>query len=203
MKNIKKITTILIFIILIPILFVNIVILVNSYMHPDNIPSFLGWKPFIVLSGSMETNIMTGDLVIVKEVDTKDLKQGDIIAFKDEKIVVTHRISQVINENGETKYITKGDNNNTEDKGFVLPSQVEGKYKYRIGRLGNLAMFIQTPIGMVICLSIPILMLILIQTSDFKKQKNEILKSSYNQQNMENEIEKLKKQNEELKKKIN
>ena len=92
MEKLKKAIPPIIFIILITILFVSVVILINSYVHPDKIPSFFGWKPFIVLSGSMETQIMTGDIVVVKEVDTNILKENDIIAFKDNDIVVTHRI---------------------------------------------------------------------------------------------------------------
>lgn len=136
MKKLKKIISIIILIILIPILFVSIVILADSYINPDEIPSFFGWKPFIVLSGSMESEIKTGDVIVVKEVDTKTLNVGDIIAFKDSNnIVTTHRIVEITEAEGETRYITKGDNNNVEDSGYVLPSQVEGIYKFRVGRL--------------------------------------------------------------------
>ena len=79
MGKLNKMVSIIILIILIPILFVNGVILVNSFIHPDEIPSFFGWKPFIVLSGSMETEIDAGDVAVVKETDTASLKKGDII----------------------------------------------------------------------------------------------------------------------------
>lgn len=198
MKNFKKIISIIVLIILLPILFISGVILIDSYIHPDEIPSFFGWKPFIVLSGSMESEIYVGDVVVVKEIDTKDLKQGDIIAFKSDDIVVTHRIKEIIEENGQSKYITKGDNNNTEDQGYVLPEQVEGLYQFRISRLGNLAMFVQTPVGMVVCLSIPIILLILVQIVDSKKDKEIINEKANKQKDMEEEIARLKKQNEEL-----
>jgi len=55
MQKAKKILSILILIILIPILLISLVILINSYISPNEVPSFFGWKPFIVLSGSMET----------------------------------------------------------------------------------------------------------------------------------------------------
>ena len=74
MQKFKKIISIVILLVLIPILFMSMVILINSYTHPNKIPSFFGWKPFIVLSGSMETQISVGDVVIVKEVDTKITK---------------------------------------------------------------------------------------------------------------------------------
>ena len=200
MQKIKKAISIIAILILLPILLMSIVILVDSYTHPDEVPSFFGWKPFIVLSGSMETQISAGDIVVVKEIDTNELKKGDIIAFKDGNIVITHRIDEVTEIDGKTQYITKGDNNNTQDIGYVLPEQVEGVFKFKIARLGNIAMFIQTPLGMIVCLSIPIIIIIL-QTTDSKKEKEELIAKLNKQSKMEEEIEKLKKQNEELMKK--
>ena len=201
MQKIKKAISIIVVLILIPILLMSIVILVDSYTHPNEVPSFFGWKPFIVLSGSMETQISAGDIVVVKEIDTNELKKGDIIAFKDGNIVITHRIDEVTEIDGKTQYITKGDNNSTQDIGYVSPEQVEGVFKFKIARLGNIAMFIQTPLGMIVCLSIPIIIIILLQTADSKKEKEELVAKLNKQSKMEEEIEKLKKQNEELMKK--
>ena len=201
MQKIKKAISIIVILILLPILLISIAILVDSYTHPDEVPSFFGWKPFIVLSGSMETQISAGDIVVVKEIDTKELKKGDIIAFKDGNIVITHRIDEVTEIDGKTQYITKGDNNSTQDIGYVLPEQIEGVFKFKVSRLGNLAMFIQTPLGMIVCLSIPIIIIILLQTTDSKKEKEELIAKLNKQSKMEEEIEKLKKQNEELMKK--
>lgn len=201
MQKIKKAISIIVILILLPILLMSIVILVDSYTHPNEVPSFFGWKPFIVLSGSMETQISAGDIVVVKEIDTKELKKGDIIAFKDGNIVITHRIDEVTEIDGKTQYITKGDNNSTQDIGYVLPEQIEGVFKFKVSRLGNLAMFIQTPLGMIVCLSIPIIIIILLQTTDSKKEKEELIAKLNKQSKMEEEIEKLKKQNEELMKK--
>ena len=201
MQKIKKAISIIVILILLPILLISIAILVDSYTHPDEVPSFFGWKPFIVLSGSMETQISAGDIVVVKEIDTNELKKGDIIAFKDGNIVITHRIDEVTEIDGKTQYITKGDNNNTQDIGYVLPEQVEGVFKFKIARLGNIAMFIQTPLGMIVCLSIPIIIIILLQTADSKKEKEELVAKLNKQSKMEEEIEMLKKQNEELMKK--
>lgn len=201
MQKIKKAISIIVILILLPILLMSIVILVDSYTHPNEVPSFLGWKPFIVLSGSMETQISAGDIVVVKVIDTNELKKGDIIAFKDGNIVITHRIDEVTEIDGKKQYITKGDNNNTQDIGYVSPEQIEGVFKFKVSRLGNLAMFIQTPLGMIVCLSIPIIIIILLQTADSKKEKEELIAKLNKQSKMKEEIEKLKKQNEELMKK--
>lgn len=198
MQKFKKILSIVVLIALLPVLVVNSVILINSIRNPEEIPSFCGWKPFIVLSGSMETEIFPGDLVIVKEVDADTLKKDDIVAFQEDNIVITHRIIDIVEVNGEKRYITKGDNNNTKDNGFVVEKQIEGLYQFKISGLGNLAVFIQTPIGMVVSLSIPILLLILVQRAENQKIQKEKDKK---EQNLEKEIEKLKREKEELMKK--
>ena len=188
MKRIKIIIISILLILILPIFIINSVIIINSYINPDKIPSFFGWKPFIVLSGSMETQINTGDLVIVKEIDNNNLKEGDIVAFKTENVVITHRIVEKTEDEGKIQYKTKGDNNNTIDNGYITPEQIEGIYQFKISKLGNVAMFIQTPLGMITCLSIPIILMILVQMSESKEK----------QKHMEEEIEKLKNKNKEL-----
>jgi len=197
-KKIKIIISVILLILLLPILFVSFVILINSYTHPDEIPSFFGWKPFIVLSGSMETEIFAGDIAVVKEVELDTLKENDIIAFREENIVITHRIVNIIETENELKFITKGDNNADNDNDYVLGENIEGKYQFKISRLGNFAMFLQTPIGLVICLSIPILGLFIFQMIENKKEEKE---KNNKEQELKEEIERLKRENDELSKK--
>ena len=198
---VKKVVGIIVLIILFPILFVNGVILIDSLIHPDEIPGFFEWKPFIVLSSSMETEIYSGDLAIVKEVDTKEIKKNDIIAFQENGIVITHRVVDIIEEDGKVRYVTKGDNNEVADNDLVKPEQVEGVFIRRIARLGNLAMFMQTPVGMVVSLSIPILLLLIVQKIENDKNRKAEKEFSYKEKDLQEEIERLKKQNEELSKK--
>ena len=56
-------------IILVPILLINLYIIYQAKTNKDEVPSILGYKPFMVLSGSMETKIHRGDLIFVKEID--------------------------------------------------------------------------------------------------------------------------------------
>ena len=195
----KKTLCIILIIILLPIFFVNMVILIDAWTHPDEVPSFFGWKPFIVLAESMEHTINSGDVVIVKEIDSKELKKDDIIAYKQDNIVFVSRISQVINENENTKYITKGDNMADVDPGYVLESQFEGILKYRIEKIGNFIIFIQTPLGTFTLLSIPLILLILVDLRESVRNKHIINEEEDKQKKLEEEIEALKKENEELK----
>ena len=201
MKVFKNIVIAIALIIMLPVLFINLVVLANAWLRPNEVPGFFGWKPFIVLSGSMETEINAGDIVVTKEVDTSNLKKGDIIAFKKGNMVTTHRIVEVeLDENRNVVFKTKGDNNNSEDDFKVYANEVEGIFKFKIKKLGNVAMFIQTPTGMVACLSVPIALIIIIQIIQSRQNLSYVKEKTLEQKNMQEEIEKLKKQNEELSK---
>ena len=89
----------------------------------------------------MEPKIHIGDMVIIK-VTNEPYKAGDIIAFREGNIVVVHRIIQVMEVDGKTKYQTKGDNNNAPDKGLVDIDHIEGLYKFKVPKVGNVFMFI-------------------------------------------------------------
>ncbi len=130
-------------------------IVYKAYKYPDKVPDIFGIKPMIVLSGSMETSIYTGDLVFAKIVDPNTLENNDIIAFRNENDkVTTHRIVEIVNEDGTKKFKTKGDNNNTEDANLVETSDVEGIYIGRIPKVGNFLLFMQKPIGLIVVLLI-------------------------------------------------
>lgn len=148
-------------VVFIPILLVNMTLIVKSYVNPNQVPDFMGYKPFIVLSGSMEPEIMTGDMVLVKNTDAENFQEGDVIAFKSGEAVVTHRIIEVKTENGEVSYVTQGDANDSPDQTSVKPADVEGIYKNRIPGAGNVAMFMQTTTGMILFVVCPLLLFIL------------------------------------------
>lgn len=160
-KSIRTFIGILICLILALVLVINITLIVRSYVNPEEVPSFMGYKPFIVLSGSMAPEIMLGDLIITKTVDPEEIAVGDIISFRTrETIVVSHRVTEVRTEDG-LAFLTKGDANTGADLGAVRPEDVEGKYIFRIAGLGRLAMFLQTPLGLLVFVVIPLCLFIL------------------------------------------
>ena len=146
--NISRIVKGIVIVILSIILILNLYVMIQAKSNPNAVPSIFGYKPFIVLSGSMEDNIHVGDLVIVKEIDTQTLQINDIIAFRDsENYVTTHRIVNVVNTNKGRCFETKGDANNTKDANVVCNDDIEGKYSSKIPGIGNAILFIQQPLG--------------------------------------------------------
>ena len=176
-------------VVFVPLLLINVTLIVKSYTSPDKVPDFLGYKPFIVLSGSMEPSITTGDMVFVKETDPDSLKVGDVIAYKSGSAVVTHRIVEVKSENGETRYVTQGDANNAADQGMVKPADVEGIYQRRIAGAGNLAMFMQTTTGMILFVVCPLVLFVL---WDVIRRQLESRKEMSRTKELEMELERLR-----------
>lgn len=138
-------------IILVPILIINLYIMIQSKLDSDKVPNVFGYKPFIVLSNSMEAEIHKGDLVLTKMIDPKKLKKNDVIAFRDaENTVTTHRIIDIVKKDGEKYFITKGDNNNTQDKNLVEFDDVEGIYIARFPSLGSMMKSLSDPVTILI-----------------------------------------------------
>ena len=96
------------------ILIYNIILIIISSINGKDF-SILGYKAYIVNTNSMEPTIEVGDIVIIKKVKAEKLNQGDVITFTREGEVITHRITKIETEEKSTQYVTKGDNNNTED----------------------------------------------------------------------------------------
>ena len=152
-------------VILIPILIINITLIIKSYTNKDDVPKLGGYCPLIVLSPSMEPKIKVGDLIICKQIDPKDVKVNDVIAFFDpdsrNNSVLTHRVTEVINTDGVLSFRTMGDANNAEDRLAVPEGNLVGIYTdTRIPGAGRVAMFMQTTAGLVICVVVPLVLLV-------------------------------------------
>lgn len=138
-------------VILIPILAINIYIMIQANTNKDEIPQVFGYKPFIVLSGSMESQIHKGDLILTKSVDPEDLKIKDVIAFRDDQeTVTTHRIIDIVEKDGVHYFVTKGDNNDSQDKSLVEYKDVEGIYVGRIPGIGSIMDALAKPTTIII-----------------------------------------------------
>lgn len=190
----------LICIVLIPVLIVNLILIIRGVTNENEVPQIGGYYPMIVLSGSMEDTIMTGDMIIGKKADITEIQVGDIISFYDGNSVVTHRVIKIENADGDIQLTTQGDNNNTADAKKVTKDNLIGKYLKLFPGLGNVAMFMQTTKGLILCVVCPIVVFILydvIRRSRFAKQERE------ETENLKAELEALRLEKEKLTKQVN
>lgn len=89
-------------------------------------PMVAGYKPVVVLSGSMEPTYHVGSVIYYKHAAFSDIEVGDSITFRaGENALVTHRVTQKGELSGT--FTTKGDANETEDPNPVAYEEVMGK----------------------------------------------------------------------------
>ena len=167
-------------IILTPVLIINLTLIVKSYTNSDQVPSVGGHFPLIVLTDSMYPVIHSGDLIFCETAEADEVEEGDVICFFDPAgngtTIVTHRVTEVVEENGEVSFRTKGDNNNTEDRMLVPADSLVGVYQSRLGGAGRVALFMQTTTGLIVCVVLPIVLLVvydMIRRRRYEKRKQD------------------------------
>ena len=152
-------------IVLVPILIVNCTLLIKSFVNREEVPDFGGTIPLIVLTDSMDPDIKSGDLIICKTVDTDQIEIDDVISFFDPAgngtAIVTHKVIDIIEEDGVRYFRTKGINNNTEDRLSVREDRVVAEYTgVRFGGIGHVAIFMQSTTGFLLCIALPIILFV-------------------------------------------
>ena len=147
-----KIFSIIICMIILLLILFNLTFMIEIYINPNKLPSFLGIKSLIIVSESMEPTIMTDDVIFIKDVSKEELKVGDIISFYEGSYINTHRIVRIENQSGEEVYITKGDNNEKEDKSPVKFKNIEGKYIFKLSGLGKVLEILKSKVTLIILL---------------------------------------------------
>lgn len=95
-----------------------------------------------IASNSMHPTFDRGAVVLTLKVKQEELKKGDIISFISENKTVVHRIDSIVEEQGEKRYITKGDANNVIDNGYVIYAQVKNKVILSIPLIGYPVLFV-------------------------------------------------------------
>ena len=169
-KTLNVIKNVLVWLIVAMAVFMMIFTVVSVTTFDRRDRSLFGYQAFIVLSDSMsKTDFSAGDLVLVKEVDPATLQEGDIIAYQSRSTenygeTVTHKIRRLtMTAEGEPGFITYGTTTDTDDERIVTYSDVLGKYRTHIPKVGSFFLFLKTTPGYIVCILIPFLLLILLQ----------------------------------------
>lgn len=134
--------------------------------------SIFGYKPYIVLSDSMQDTFAVGDMSVSKAVDPETLEAGDIITFKsidpaNYEQVVTHKIREITTYEGEPAFVTYGTTTGVDDAYPVPFKNVIGEYKFHLPKMGYFFQFLKTPAGYFTIILIPFLLLIALQAGKF------------------------------------
>lgn len=183
-KPFVKFLNILVDVLVVCVLIISVLVLtmVLTAQGDGEVPSVFGKAPISVLTNSMHgdapDDFDQGDLIICDVVDKNakvDYEKGDIITFKQDingdeiPDYVTHRIYKI---NKDGSYQTKGDNNPTYDQNpdattvfkDITKTDILAKYNgTKIGGLGGVMSYLQTPLGFFLCILLPMIIFFLYQ----------------------------------------
>jgi len=135
------------------------------------LPSLFGYKPLVVLSGSMSPTFEKGDVIYYHEASQNEIKVGDAITFKLEDTIVTHRINE-IDEDG--MYVTKGDANETVDPVKINYSNILGKdLNFKIMFVGYFIKYINEHAWTIITVFVVLCLEFILSNLDTGKKKGE------------------------------
>ena len=90
----------------------------------------------VIGSTSMEGTIDKGDAIIYEQYHGDRIEKGQIVMFVYNDIKTIHRVVEVKNINGQTRYYTKGDANKDYDTGFRTTEDIEGLVRVKIKYIG-------------------------------------------------------------------
>lgn len=195
---------------LIAVLVFTLVVFFMSRINGST-PSVFGYSIFRVSSGSMEPELMVGDIILDKTVDNpEDLKVGDVITFKNNDygdMLVTHKIIKApYEENGKLMLQTKGIANEVEDKPICVDN-VKGIMICKVDYLDTVYNVFLSPWGLLILIALiviiffdEIITIVKILTNNDKSVKdaddiNEII-DRLQAEKLKEQAEKVKEQSE-------
>ena len=172
MKKVLKVAVdVLVWVMLILAFIITVTVLTST--KNEGIPRLFGYTPMAVQSDSMKPTFNKGDMIIVKKVDDfMKLKEDDVITFytfvDNQKIINTHRIVKIEENDGNRTFVTRGDNNPIDDESQVKAADIIGEWTgTSIGKLGVVLDFVQTQKGFFICIIIPIAIIFLFELYKF------------------------------------
>jgi len=185
-----KVIGILVCVLLVLLIIANLTLIIKGAINPEAPPSFLGIIPLSVMSDSMDTGeskaIKSGDLILINvKKEGQLVEENQIISFlTEDNTVITHRLVEIGEDSQGKYYYTKGDANNNVDMEIngepakVRDSSIIGIYSSKIDNLGYVSLSLQTPMGLILFLGIPVLLIIVYDLLRRKMAKNKISESN-------------------------
>lgn len=126
--------------------YVGFVVMVGLFLLVGFVSGMFPQKPIVIVSDSMNPYFARGDIVVINR--NADYDVGSVIQFEQDGVQVVHRIvDKEFDESGKVYYITKGDNNNSEDAWIVYEEQIEGVLSFVVPKLGYVTIWINEIFG--------------------------------------------------------
>lgn len=184
-KKIKTILTTIFSILALFIVACAIDILYQKFVKKDDNINLFGYRPYVVLSGSMEPYLEVGDIIVAKKVNEEQIEVNNIVTFNDEEgTTLTHRVVDIIIKDGKKYYQTKGDNNNSKDVGLISIEDIKGRYSFKINKVGQIITNFITPTGLILLVLIMAIIYIDTGRKNDRKVARHLIREIYKKQNI-------------------
>lgn len=123
-----------------------------------------GYRPLVVLSGSMAPAIETGDVVVTRLVGPEHVRVGDVVTFSDATRggrLVTHRVVEKARSDDGYRFVTKGDAN-TGSEGWSIGTEGRlGRMSFRIPRIGYVVGMLSGPSARTVLVALVLVALVI------------------------------------------
>lgn len=129
-------------------------------------PSIAGYTVFRITTGSMAPAYKTDELLLVKQTNPEEIKEGDVISFYStdpalDGAVNTHRVMEIEKDGDHWFYTTKGDANNVVDAYTVDSEYLIGKAIGSSLMLGKLARLVSNPLIFIPIILLPLAVILI------------------------------------------
>jgi len=137
------------------------------------VPQILGYRVFVISTGSMMPELEVGDVILSKSFSMGDeLEIRDILTYEGsgdlEGMLITHRLVEISESTDESRtLVLQGDANNVADNP-ITEDRVVGKVVCKLKVFGFIFRVMQSKIGIPILIAI-IIFFIIKETIDFSK----------------------------------
>ena len=98
----------------------------------------------IIGSDSMTGAINKGDAIIYEVYDDQVIEEGDVLIFDKNGTTYVHRVIKIENVEGQIRYTTKGDANESADTVYVVVSNIIGIHRVKISFIGYPTLWINS-----------------------------------------------------------
>lgn len=173
------------------------IVLCQRFFQKDN--SFFGYRVFTIVTESMKPELQVGDIILVKEVPSDEIKVGDNITYQGmsedlEGKIITHQVKNLIEENGKKIFYTQGINSSTMDPA-VYEEQIYGVVEYKFVFISFIYKIITNTYGFIFLIVLPLGYIFIMELKTIVEEKNKAKETE-----IEIEKEKQRKLEEEKKK---
>lgn len=90
----------------------------------------------VIATESMTGEINKGDMIIYERYEDQTITEGQVIVFLQGQNKIVHRVIKIERIEGETRYYTKGDANQSMDDGYVTETDIVGLTDMKVAYVG-------------------------------------------------------------------